>query len=101
MKDESTSIFRPEGAPLPLTFMVLPGSSLMCVASAIDPLRAANRIAGSPVFEWRVVSCDGLSPATSAALPIPVAGALDDRLDDGRVIVAIGGFGIRDFLRPQ
>ncbi len=101
MKDEASSIFKPDGKPLSLTFMVLPGSSLMCVASAIDPLRAANRIAGETVFEWRVVSCDGQAPATSASLPIPVAGALDDRLDDGRVLVAIGGFGIRDFLRPQ
>lgn len=101
MNDESRSIFRADPAPLPLTFLVLPGASLMCVASAIDPLRAANRVAGRAAFAWRIVSCDGLPPATSAGMPVAVDGRLDERLDDDRALVAVGGFGSRDFSRPQ
>lgn len=101
MNDETTGIFRADTSPLPITFLVLPGSSLMCVASAIDPLRGANRIMGARAFDWRVVSCDGLSPATSAAMPIAVSGALDETSDDGRVLIAVGGFGTRDFTRSR
>ncbi len=44
----------------------------MCVASAVDPLRAANRVAGRAVFDWRIVSTDGAPPATTAGLPVAV-----------------------------
>ncbi|TJW92019.1 MAG: GlxA family transcriptional regulator, partial [Mesorhizobium sp.] len=46
MKNEKPSIFRAERLPLKVTLLVFSGSSIMCVASAVDPLRAANRIAG-------------------------------------------------------
>jgi len=94
MKSEASTIFSPEAAPLRLTFLVFSGCSIMCVASAIDPLRAANRIAGRTVFEWRLVSSDGSAPATTSGLPV----AVDGRFDPGArsdVLAAIGGFGTR------
>ena len=39
-----------------MTLLVFSGSSIMCVASAIDPLRAANRISGETLFDWKIVS---------------------------------------------
>ncbi|MBL0935742.1 MAG: GlxA family transcriptional regulator [Rhizobiaceae bacterium] len=97
MKNEKHSIFRPDGAPLTVTFLVLPGCSLMCVASAIDPLRAANRVCGRPVFDWRVVSLDGAPPQTTSGLPIAVSGAFDAGRA-GDFVIAIGGFGSRGAL---
>jgi AraC family transcriptional regulator, glycine betaine-responsive activator len=93
-KSEARSIFKPEATPLRLTFLVLSGASLMCVASAIDPLRAANRVAGETLFDWTIVSADGKPAVTTAGLPIAVAGTLDPaaRCD---ALVAIGGFGTR------
>lgn len=101
MNGEAPTIFRASRETLPITFLILPGSSLMCVASAIDPLRAANRIAGGKAFDWRIASCDGQAPATSAGMPVAVSGALDDRADEGRALIAVGGFGTRDFALPQ
>ena len=98
MKNE-TSIFRPERAPLALTFLVLSGASIMCVASAIDPLRAANRISGANVFEWRIVSADGKSPLTSCGMPVAVSGPLDTALR-ADVFVVIAGFGNREQATP-
>lgn len=100
MKNEAPSIFGPGRDTLAITFLVLPGASLMCVASAIDPLRAANRIAGANAFDWRIVSCDGRPAETTAAFPVAVAGPLDERLDAGRVLIVIGGFGTRGFSDP-
>ena len=93
MESEKT-IFQPEAAPLHLTFLVFSGASIMCVASAIDPLRAANRIAGETRFAWRIVSPDGKPPLTTSGLPVAVEGPLDGgaRTD---VLVIVGGFGTR------
>jgi transcriptional regulator GlxA family with amidase domain len=99
MKSEKPSIFSSQREALRLTVLVLSGASVMCVASAIDPLRAANRVAAERHFAWRIVSVDGQPPITTAGLPIAVDGALDagDRPD---VLVIIGGFGTRDLGSP-
>lgn len=88
------TIFGPDDAPLRLTFLVQSGCSIMCVASAIDPLRAANRVMGRNLFNWTVVSEDGAPAITTCGLPVAVAGAFDaDTQTDA--IVVIGGFGTR------
>jgi transcriptional regulator GlxA family with amidase domain len=99
MKSERPTIFLPERAPLKVTFLVFAGASIMCVASAIDPLRAANRIVGERHFDWRVVSIDGQPPVTTSGLPIAVEGRFDaaDRTD---VLILVGGFGTRDLGTP-
>ncbi|TIM59790.1 MAG: GlxA family transcriptional regulator, partial [Mesorhizobium sp.] len=65
MKNEKSSIFRAERLPLKVTLLVFSGSSIMCVASAVDPLRAANRIAGETLFDFRLVSVTGEAPVTT------------------------------------
>lgn len=90
---KSEGIFLPETAPLAVTVLVFSGASIMCVASTIDPLRAANRIAGKTVFDWSLVSPDGQPPLTTAGLPIAVSGKLPARVDG--LLLAIGGFGTR------
>ena len=77
MKSEKPTIFQPERTPLGLTFLVLSGSSIMCVASAVDPVRAANRVAGATLFSWRIVSAEGSPPVTTAGLPVAVEGRFD------------------------
>lgn len=93
MKSES-SIFRPEEAGLHVTFLVFPGASIMCVASAIDPLRAANRVLGRAHFGWRIVSPDAAVPVTTAGIPVAVDGPLEPATRTDAVVV-IGGFGTR------
>ena len=78
MKSESPSIFLAERAPLKVTFLVFSGSSIMCVASAVDPLRAANRICGETHvrLEDRCRST-ATPPVTTCGLPVAVSGAFD------------------------
>jgi transcriptional regulator GlxA family with amidase domain len=94
MKSEKPSIFLPERSPLGVTLLVFSGSSIMCVASAVDPLRAANRIAGETLFDFRLVSVDGEAPVTTCGLPMAVAGRFDPSAGTD-VLVIIGGFGTR------
>lgn len=94
MQSERPSIFEPERSPLRVTLLVFPGSSIMCVASAVDPLRAANRVAGETLFDFTLVSVDGEAPVTTCGLPVAVAGRFDASKPTD-VLVVIGGFGTR------
>ena len=94
-KFENHTLFAASDSPLSVTFLVLPGSSLMSVACAIDPLRAANRVTGRAAFTWTVVSPDGIPPGTTAGLSLPVDGGFDpDARTD--LLVVVAGFGAHD-----
>ncbi|MEK1933957.1 MAG: GlxA family transcriptional regulator [Pararhizobium sp.] len=54
--------------------LVLPETNLILVASVIEPLRAANRIAGKALYDWDIFSPDGKAIETKSGIPIPVAG---------------------------
>ena len=58
-------LFQPSDQRLDATILVLPEASLMSLAATLDPMRAANRIAGAAAYRWRVVSMDGGPVATS------------------------------------
>lgn len=98
MKSEKASIFAPDSARLDVTFLVLPGASIMCVASAIDPLRAANRIAGQTLYGWSIQSPDGANPETTSGLPVAVSGRFDSNARHD-VLIVIAGFGTAAFAK--
>lgn len=54
------------GGPTVLGFLILPGFPMACLTSAIEPLRAANEIAGREAFRWLVVA-EAAAPVTSSA----------------------------------
>lgn len=58
-----------------LDILVLPEINLILVASVIEPLRAANRIAGRDLYRWTLYSPDGGPVDTKSGIPVPVAGA--------------------------
>ncbi len=66
----------------------------MCMASAVDPLRAANRVAGERLFDFTVVSVDGGPVVTTSGLAVAVDGVFDPGAV-ADVFVIIGGFGSR------
>lgn len=72
-------------------FLVLPGSSLMNVAAAIDPLRAANRLSREKLFDWRVLSPDGGPPELSCGIRFEVDGPFEPS-ESGQLLVVIAGF---------
>src|SRR6188472_2629251 len=74
-RERTAMLFAPSQDPLAITLLVLPETSLMTLAATVDPMRAANRVAGREVYRWEIVSLDGTAPATSCGLPVPVDGA--------------------------
>lgn len=98
MKSETSPVFLPDTNPLDVTVLVFSGASLMCVASTIDPMRAANRVSGSILFKWRIVSLDGEPAMMTCGLPIAVSGSFDASVK-GDMLLVIGGFGTSDIAR--
>lgn len=70
-------IFESSDEMLTITLLVFPETSLMTLASTLDPMRAANRVAGRELYRWEIVSLDGTAPVTTCGLSIPVAGRFD------------------------
>jgi transcriptional regulator GlxA family with amidase domain len=95
-KSEKLTVFRPEQAPLRVTLLVFSGSSIMCVASAVDPLRAANRVTGQTLFDYRLVSMTGDAAVTTCGLPVAVAGRFDPA-EATDMLVVIAGFGTQNY----
>jgi transcriptional regulator GlxA family with amidase domain len=70
-------IFEPSEDPLAITLLVCPETSLMTLAATLDPMRAANRVAGRQLYRWELVSLDGAASVTTCGLPIPVDGGFE------------------------
>ena len=103
-----------------LGFLIFPGFPMACLTSMIEPLRAANEIAGKTAFGWKLVSeggnrveasakvwfepdmaledCGGLAhlillsgPSSKFADPVPSEGKLRKLARHGAVIGAVSG----------
>ncbi|MBO9171182.1 GlxA family transcriptional regulator [Rhizobium sp. L245/93] len=62
-------------APLDIDLLILPETNLILIASVIEPLRGANRIAGSEIYRWRLFTPDGAPVQTTSNIQIPVDAA--------------------------
>lgn len=63
--------------PFSIDILAFPETTLILIAAIIEPLRAANRIAGQRAYQWRLTTPDGLPIETTAGIPIPVDGAFE------------------------
>ncbi len=75
---------------LDVTLFMLSGSSLMTLASVLDTMRAANRLAEQALFRWRLVSVDGAAIHLSCGLCLPADAGLD-KLSGGGLLMIIAG----------
>lgn len=63
-------------APTIVAFLLLREFSMMSVVSAVEPLRAANRLGGRTSYAWRFYSDDGAPIAASNGMIVNVAGGV-------------------------
>jgi transcriptional regulator GlxA family with amidase domain len=76
--------------PVKLAFFLVPQFSLMAFSSAIEPLRAANRLSGRSRYEWQLASLDGQPVAASNGVPIGVHAPLDTLEQPDMLLVCAG-----------
>lgn len=71
-------------------FLLVPEFSLLAFASALEPLRAANRARGRRLYDWRLISEDGGPVTSSSGVPVICDTALDETPRLHTAIVASG-----------
>ncbi len=93
------NVFLPSSDPLQVTLLVLPESSMMSLASALDTMRAANRIAGRELFRWNIATLSGKPALLTCDLEIEP----DTRLDadsSGDMLIIIASFNQQQHAGP-
>ncbi|MBP9183091.1 MAG: GlxA family transcriptional regulator [Fuscovulum sp.] len=89
------AIFAPARDPLTIALLVLPQASILEVASALDPLRNANRQLGEEAFRWRIVTPDGGPVALTCGLSLPSDGPLA-AAEGAEVLIVIAGYRLQE-----
>jgi transcriptional regulator GlxA family with amidase domain len=72
-------------------FLLLPDFALMSYASAVEPLRAANRLAGRDLYAWRHISLDGEAATASNGASIRADHPIGEAIDLDVLFVCAGG----------
>jgi transcriptional regulator GlxA family with amidase domain len=76
--------------PSIVELLLLPRFSMMAFSAAVEPLRAANQLAGRNLYEWRTFSLDGGPVAASNGIVLTPQGALEETGTGGTVLVCAG-----------
>ncbi|MGB0505556.1 MAG: GlxA family transcriptional regulator [Pikeienuella sp.] len=83
----------PEPEMKEFVFLLVDKFSMIAFASAIEPIRVANRMAQSKVYKWRIVSVDGEPVTCSNGTRLMPDGSLDD-VDRGGMILLCAGLDV-------
>ena len=59
-------------------FFLVPDFTMVAFATALDPLRIANRMLGYEAYRWRLTSIDGKPVRASNGVECAVATSLDE-----------------------
>src|SRR5690606_29539939 len=78
------------GKPERIGFLLVPGFALLSYASAVEPLRAANALSGSRLYEWvHIAPSDHAS--SSSGLGINADYVIGDEVELDILFVVAGG----------
>jgi transcriptional regulator GlxA family with amidase domain len=78
------------GKPVRIAFLLVPRFSMMAFAAAVEPLRSANRLSGTPLFEWQLVSADGNPVEASNGISVATQSSLAE-LGNVDMLIACAG----------
>lgn len=81
--------------PVRVAFLPLKDYSMIAFANAVEPLRAANRITGKALFDWRLVSLDGKSVVSSNGLTIGPFSSVGE-LGTIDILFVCGGINVKE-----
>ncbi len=76
-------------APQTISFLLMPGFSMLGLMSAVEPLRVANRFGGM-LYEWRFLTADGEPAAASNGMRFVPDGCVYQEGIDGPLFVCAG-----------
>jgi putative intracellular protease/amidase len=86
-----------------IVFFLVPDFSMIAFATAIEPLRIANRMLGYESYRWRLTSLDGKPVAASNGVMVEVNSSLDEErrklmgLDKPSMIFVCSGVNVEKY----
>lgn len=86
--------------PQDVAVLLFPRFSNLCLANAIEPLRAANDLLARDAYRWRFVTLDGGPVTSSSGLPVSPHGRLRD-YGGGSFLFVMSSYQVRDFATPM
>jgi len=85
---------RETNRPRRFVFLLLDRFTMLSFAGAIEPLRIANRVAGKPIYEWRLIGEGGVSATCSNGASFQLDMGLDE-LDRDDTLLVCGGIDVQ------
>jgi transcriptional regulator GlxA family with amidase domain len=82
-------------SPQTFVFLLVPGFSMMSLASAVEPLRSLNRLVQREDFRWVFASLDGRSIKASNGVPFPAL-PHDEAIEEADFLFVCGGLRIQE-----
>ena len=83
-----------------IDILAFPETTVILLASVIEPLRAANRISGQRLYDWRLLSPDG-RPVNTESEPLLDRSPIDTSLLLGRFSAADRSHVDAEYQRSQ
>jgi transcriptional regulator GlxA family with amidase domain len=85
---------RETNRPRRFVFLLLDRFTMLSFAGAIEPLRIANRVAGQPIYEWRLIGEGGVSATCSNGASFELDMGLEE-LDRDDTLLVCGGIDVQ------
>lgn len=92
-------ILQPENRPLKTAVLVMDECNTLSFAAAVDPMRAANRLAGRAAFDWDYVSATAEAPMLTSGLSVPTTPL--SRLEGCDLLLVVAGFQLARHATPS
>lgn len=83
-----------------MTFVVIPRFNMATLITLIEPLRVANYLAPTPLFEWEILSPDGTDIPASNGLSL-AAQPLSDRNRRGETLFVLASWGAEHYANRK
>ncbi|MGR3646804.1 MAG: GlxA family transcriptional regulator [Shimia sp.] len=99
MKAATQSIFQPNPKPLSTAILVLDDCNTLSFAAAVDPMRAANRRASKPLFDWSFFTSNEEQAALTSGLKI--TGPAISKLSKCDLLLVVAGFRLEEQATPS
>jgi len=98
MTGKAAAGFSLEETPQVFGFYLHPNFSMMAFTSAVEPLRAANRLAAAELYQWQIFTQSGLPVAASSGIEVLPHHSIKatDRLSNLVVIAGLDAHGFDD-----
>lgn len=81
-----------------IAVLLFPNFSNLCLANAVEPLRAANTLSRKTLYQWHFLGLDAGPVLSSSGLPVTPAMTLSD-LTHTDYLCVMPSYGHRDFTR--